>query len=238
MVQADYLRTGTGAILCAAGLSSDPDESWFNPESWQGRDAVVGQAGAGRGSVWFLDSPDGVWALRHYRRGGLVARLIEDQYLWLGEDRTRSFREWRLLAELGELGLPVPAPVAARYQRRGLWYRADLITAFIADAPSFETLFLDERLTDSVWYYAGQVVRRFHDAGVDHADLNIRNILVRADGEIFLLDFDKGRRRPAGPWAQQNLARLERSLRKICLLTGAAFDPRGWQLLLDGYAAA
>ena len=237
MIQANYLRTGTGAVLSDAALSGDPNESWFHPESWQAGNSVVGQAGAGRGSVWFLDSADGVWALRHYCRGGLVARLIDDHYLWLGEERTRSFREWRLLAELCELGLPVPAPVAARYQRRGPCYRADLITSYIADAPSFETLFLDQRLTDSIWYQAGQVVRRFHDAGVYHADLNIRNMLVRADGEIFLLDFDKGRRRPAGTWAQQNLARLERSLRKICLLTGAVFDPRGWQLLLEGYAA-
>ena len=229
------MRTATGAILYDAALSTKPSEAWFDVNAWRERDAVVGQAGAGRGAVWFLNSDDGVWALRHYRRGGFVAQLIMDHYLWLGEDRTRSFQEWRLLAELRELGLPVPVPVAARYQRRGPFYRADLITGFIADAPSFQTLFLGERLTDSIWYSTGRIVRRFHDAGVYHDDLNIRNILVGADGQVFLLDFDKGRRRTPAAWGRQNLARLERSLHKICRIKDKDFDARGWQLLLDGY---
>ena len=40
------------------------------------------------------------WVLRHYYRGGPIGRLLDDQFLWLGEDRTRCFREWRLLARL------------------------------------------------------------------------------------------------------------------------------------------
>ena len=40
------------------------------------------------------------WVLRRYLRGGMAARFARDRYLWLGEERTRSFRELRLLAEL------------------------------------------------------------------------------------------------------------------------------------------
>ena len=47
----------------------------------------------------------------------MVARLFGDRYLFTGEQRTRSAREFRLLAELSRRGLPVPAPIASRYVR-------------------------------------------------------------------------------------------------------------------------
>src|SRR4029453_11025308 len=65
----------------------------------------------------------GRWVLRHYRRGGLIAKLSQDSYLWTGAARTRSFAEWRLLAELRRRGLRVPAPIAARYVRGLFTYR-------------------------------------------------------------------------------------------------------------------
>ena len=233
-MQLEYCAIAGGAMLYEASLSSEPDAEWFDPQAWRDRDSIVGQAGAGRGSVWFVASADGTWALRHYCRGGLVSRLINDQYLWLGEEQTRAFLELRLLARLTEGGLPVPPPIAAAYRRHGPFYRADLITGYI-DAPSFQTLMLSNRLTTATWEEVGRVVRRFHDAGVYHADLNIRNMLVRADGRVFLLDFDKGRLRPHGGWAQQNLDRLQRSIHKICATTDAKFDAAGWRRLLAGY---
>ena len=236
-VQASYLSLNGGAMLYDARLGGDPGADWFDVSRWRGQGRVVGQAGAGRGSVWFVESGQGVWALRHYCRGGLVSRLISDHYIWLNEERTRSFQEWRLLAELRARSLPVPAPVAARYLRRGPFYRADLITAFV-DAPSFQTLMLDNRLNAAIWHEVGKVLRRFHDEGVYHADLNIRNMLVDADGEVCLLDFDRGRRRAPGAWSKQNLQRLERSIQKICRITGARFDAAGWQSQLAGYNAA
>ena len=224
-------------MLYDGELTGSAGEHWFDPQAWRSRDGIVGQASAGRGYVWFVASPDGTWALRHYCRGGLVSRLIDDQYLWLGEARTRSFQEWRLLAELRQRGLPVPRPIAAAYRRSGPFYRADLITGYI-DAPSFQTLLLDDSLTVATWREVGRVLRRFHDAGVYHADLNIRNMLVREDGQVFVLDFDKGRLRAPGKWARDNLARLERSIHKICATTGASFDAPGWQQLLVGYGQA
>ena len=43
----------------------------------------------GRGSVVFLRDSVRRWVLRHYRRGGAVASLLDDRYLWTGEERTR-----------------------------------------------------------------------------------------------------------------------------------------------------
>jgi 3-deoxy-D-manno-octulosonic acid kinase len=82
-------------------------------------------------------------------------------------------------------------------------------------------------------------VRRFHDAGVWHADLTAHNLQINAAGEIFLLDFDRGRRRDAGAgWRQGNLARLRRSLDKISSAGQVHFDDAGWRALQAGYAGS
>ena len=68
------------------------------------RAARCRRAAGGRGTVAFVRDGERRWVLRHYRRGGLVARLLDDRYLWTGADRTRAFREWRLLRELRAAG--------------------------------------------------------------------------------------------------------------------------------------
>ena len=77
-------------------------------------------------------------------------------------------------------------------------------------------------------------LRRFHDAGVKHADLNCFNVLVRGN-EFFLIDFDKGQivQSPASAgWKSANLERFARSLRK---LAGAKTQERVWYFLMNGY---
>jgi predicted Ser/Thr protein kinase len=57
--------------------------------------------------------------------------------------------------------------------------------------------------------------------GVYHADLNLRNLLVRLDShelEVFIIDFDKARifERPVpSSYRRRNLERLSRSVRKL-----------------------
>jgi len=48
-----------------------------------------------------------------------MARFSDDRYLWTGEARVRAITEYRLLARLTDLGLPVPRPLGARYRRVG-----------------------------------------------------------------------------------------------------------------------
>ena len=56
---------------------------------------------------------------------------------------------------------------------------------------------------------------RFHDAGVFHADLNARNILL-AGITVYLIDFDRARiGSPSVVNAKRNLQRLHRSLEKL-----------------------
>jgi 3-deoxy-D-manno-octulosonic acid kinase len=226
---------------CLGNLPPDAVESMFDPQFWRARNELQ-EVTAGRGSAWFITSGGRQWALRHYRRGGFIARLSPDRYVWAGESRVRAFAEWRLLDLMRRRGLPVPRPVAARYIRTGLCYRCDLITERILDAQPLSSALAAGALAESAWRAAGAAVARLHQAGVDHADLNAHNILLEANGAVSVIDFDRGRlRTPGGPlsaWAARNLRRLRRSLAKISgALPNGRYSEREWQWFMAGYRA-
>jgi 3-deoxy-D-manno-octulosonic acid kinase len=209
-----------GAILYDPGRIEAPDWGLFDRERWRARGALTELPG-GRGSIQFIDDGERRWALRHYLRGGWAARFSRDRYLYLGEERTRPFREFRLLARLRELGLPVPVPVAAGYRRGGLTYTAALLTERLPSAMPLPALMRAGLLDAARWRAIGACLRRFHDAGAQHADLNAHNILLDESGQVWLLDFDRGRLRAPGAWRERVLARLERSLAKLAGPDGA-----------------
>lgn len=207
------LAIDRGAILYDPGRVATPGAQLFDPAFWRARQALR-EFPAGRGSIQLIEDEGKSWVLRRYLRGGFAARFAHDGYLWLGEERTRSFQELRLLAMLHERGLPVPPPVAGRYLRAALTYRADLITERLAGARSMEAVLGTGPLDDARWDAIGRCLRRFHDAGVQHADLNARNIMLGEQGEVWVLDFDRGRLRTPGAWSGRVLDRLARSLAK------------------------
>lgn len=177
--------------------------------------------------------------LRHYRRGGLVARLLGDRYLYTGAASTRAYAEWRLLRQLRAWGLPVPAPVAACYRRAGLFYRADLITEELPTRLTLAGALASGPLPEAAWRAVGRCVAALHAHGVEHADLNANNLLLGADGRVYVLDFDRGRVRPRGDWERGVLARLERSLVKVTRgLPAGRFGPGQWRWLLEGATSA
>lgn len=236
MMQEGKHKDAVGAILFDVAASSQVGHDWFVPEYWRERNALRIQSG-GRGGVAIITTPIGECVLRHYRRGGLVATLLGDHYLWLGAERSRPFEEFRLLADINRLGLPAPAVVAARYCRRGMFYTADLITRRIADAQTLAECLKTGALTVALAQRVGAVIARFHKEGVWHADLNAHNVLV-SPGGIYLIDFDRSRlREPANDWQQANLQRLRRSLVKLGAADqgDVAFDRTIWQPLLLGY---
>ena len=224
-------------VLYDARRLEQVSDDWFQESYWRSTGSVFGEA-SGRGSVVFVRHGDDAWVLRHYHRGGFVGRFIRDLYLWCGVEQTRAFREWRLLSELRERDLPVPPPIAARIRRHGLGYTADIITEYIDNTKSLESILNDGEAVLEQWELIGRTLRRFHDYGVDHTDLNARNILIDDRRRVFLVDFDKGKLRGSGSWREDNLRRLQRSLRKVALETGSAFDSSGWRALEQGYQPA
>jgi 3-deoxy-D-manno-octulosonic acid kinase len=207
---------------------------WFDRAHYQDRGAVLHSA-TGRGGVLMLRQPTETWVLRHYHRGGLVARLIYDHYLWTGLERSRPFREWRLLAHLYGLGLPVPRPVAARVLRVGPIYQADIVTGLITDVQPLSGYLRDGSLSDDRWVAIGVMLGRFHQRGVDHPDLTAHNILLGEGSGESLVDFDNAKIREPGSWREPRLQRLQRSLRKVALETGTQFEARAWRFLREGY---
>ena len=241
---AQFEPLAEGGILYDAARIRKPSTTLFSRDFWAMRGALREVAG-GRGSVCFIRPgdlalrPEESWVLRHYRRGGLAAKVLSDRYLWLGAERTRCFSEWRLLAELHRRGLPVPAPVAAKYERAGVGYRADLITVQLPASQTLAQLLQQGRLSSEQWTEIGRTVARFHAQGVQHADLNAHNILLDAQGTVYVLDFDRGRLRERGAWEKRVLARLHRSLEKVTASHPARpFGEQQWQWLLAGSALA
>jgi len=235
------IATATGAMLsdpaCLGNLPQDAAESLFDPKFWRAREELQDVTG-GRGSAWFIASGKRQWVLRHYRRGGFIARFSRDAYVWAGEARVRSFAEWRLLELLAQRGLPVPKPVAARYRRAGLCYRCDLITQRIVDAEPLSSMLGHGAVSESMWHAVGAAVARLHRAGVDHADLNAHNILLDGKGVVSVIDFDRGRLRAPGAWTSRNLLRLQRSLLKISrVMPPGCYSARTWEWFMAGYGA-
>ena len=143
--------------------------------------------------------------------------------------------EWRLLDLLTQRGLPVPKPVAARYQRSGVFYRCDLITQRIEDARPLSESLTQGVICEAMWRAVGAAVGALHRAGVDHADLNAHNILL-GKNTVSVIDFDRGRLRAPGAWALRNLQRLRRSLAKISRgLPADRFSALTWEWLIAGY---
>lgn len=201
--------------LCDAATSHQFHASLFTADYWRERGLVVGEA-PGRGSSLFLQACDAEqWVLRPYRRGGLIARLSEKRYLWLGAERTRAFRELRLTAALYEQGLPVPRPVAGAVVRHGVSYEAALLTVRIPGARALASRLADDDADDALLKRVGAMIKRFHTVGLDHVDLNARNILVDTQDKPWLIDLDRCRLRASGMWQARNLRRLERSLTKL-----------------------
>ncbi|WP_275288093.1 3-deoxy-D-manno-octulosonic acid kinase [Halomonas elongata] len=211
-------RKGKTCILYDADSLCDADGApqigphHLDPEHWRRTGKVVGEA-PGRGASLFLQAGHEQWVLRPYRRGGLVARISADRYLWCGVERSRAFREMRLTAHLHALDLPVPRPVAAGVTRAGLTYEASLITVRLPGSRALAEC-LPEADTPLL-HRVGDTIRRFHDAGLDHVDLNARNLLIAPSGSVWLIDLDRCRLRRPGRWQQANLERLERSLQKF-----------------------
>lgn len=234
MIEQQLEDGGTHLVYDPAAYSGDPLRL-FDPARQQ--DAEL--APTVSGSVCFFDIDGGEFALKDYRRRGLVARVLHNEYFWRPPRRSRMWREFALLAELRGLGLPVPLPVAALCRFRRAWsYTGQLVTQRLSGAVNLRTRLQERPVTVSEWAAIGRTIARFHTHGVYHDDLNASNIVQLPDGSIYLLDFDKCAIRTGdkGQWKEANLQRLLRSFTKLKgQLDEFDFDEAGWQALVGGY---
>ncbi len=206
---------GQGTIVFDLARLQQAGPELFDPASY-GANAQPVSCQGGRGAAWYVHGEFGDGVLRHYRRGGWMARVNKQSYLWRGENEVRSLSEFRLLEELHADGLPVPAPIAAIYRRHGLGYEAAIIVERLPDARSFLSAVRADGAA-APWSDAGTAIGRCHRHRAHHADLNANNLLIGQGNDLLLIDWDKGRIEAAsGRWCQRVLDRLQRSLVKEC----------------------
>jgi len=225
-------------LLWNNALLAAVDDEFFSPDYWRSTGALLDQA-AGRGCTYAFEYKEERYFLRHFRRGGLIAGLFKDFYLWTGLESTRAWREMDLLQAMAAANLPVPLPAAARIIRTGPVYRADIITRSIPDAAPLSDRLQHQEISPAMWQRVGACIRRFHDHGISHADLNAHNILIDDHDMVWLIDFDKGMWcKPNSLRKQANLKRLRRSLNKIWPSdTQADLDmDAAWHNLMQGYS--
>ncbi len=212
-------------------------QQWFDPDYWQSNNGITGHT-TGRATTYFIKHSlfKGL-VLRHYYRGGMVRHFLKDRYLYTGLKNTRAYAELEILEKLQQWGLAAPKAVAGLVQRRGLFYRADLLMEQIPNARDLFQELKSSRLSASTWQSIGRTVAQFHQHGVYHADLNCHNIMRDNTGKIWLIDFDRASLKPTGTgWAAENIGRLYRSLTKELERSPPFyFDDTQWEAFLAGY---
>jgi 3-deoxy-D-manno-octulosonic acid kinase len=191
----------------------------------------------GRGPAYQIEAPIGWCVVRHYRRGGEVARWLGDRYLRAGEPR--PLRELRASEEARRRGIETPPVLALAIYPAGAFYRADIVTAYVPGAVDLAAALYgpaslegEDRL--AAWATVGALLRALAERGVVHADLNLKNILLDPSVRPFrtmLLDLDRCRVMDrVAPFARfAMLRRLRRSADRWAALAGRPItaDERG-----------
>ncbi|MBM4310003.1 MAG: hypothetical protein FJ119_03510 [Deltaproteobacteria bacterium] len=202
----------------------------------------AGAAHAGRGPVLSVGHWPGSTesiVVRKYRRGGLLRFLIAD--LFYG--RRRSLDELAVTLAAARAGIPVADALAAACLRVwGPLYRHYFVTRELrgcCDLPAWFQTGAAEQDVASLARSAADLVRRMHDSGLYHADLNLKNILVSRDDarRLFIIDWDKSThaRGPLGHEARErNVLRLCRSAAKL-RLRGVPVPARFADMFLEHY---
>lgn len=217
----------------------DPTDTRLFDIKWLQESGYVNQSGMGRGGVHALHFKERDIVLRYFLRGGLMRKVNYDRYFRLGQERSRSFREYELLRWMRSQALLVPKPIAALTAPSGLFYRAAIMLERIPQSRTLADILKDGPLQSDIWFSIGETIRQMHHMNVFHADLNCRNVLIDKGERVWLIDFDKSRRRQPGGWTTQNIDRLKRSLLKEqSRAADFHMDDQNWSQLLCGYRAS
>jgi 3-deoxy-D-manno-octulosonic acid kinase len=160
--------------------------------------------------------------LRAYHHGGFFRRVTGKCFFtW----PARPFRELVITEKVRQRGIPTLDILAAFVERSwGPFYHGWLVTRELGGAEDLWMVLRKGLYTGdgrSLLQAVARGIRQMHLHGVYHADLNLKNILVRRENRgisVYVIDFDKARLYPGGvplEQANRNLNRLLRSVRKL-----------------------
>ncbi len=151
--------------------------------------------------------------VRWFYHGGVLRNVFKGRYIG---SSSRAVEELKLLTVLKEMGLPVVIPMFALIEPRTVGYRQAIATERLEKVKDIAEL---ESMSQDKLASLLRLLERFFDAGLYHPDLNIKNVLFRADSsEFFLLDFDRAvlLQGPLSPVERKRIyGRLFRSFDKL-----------------------
>ncbi|UJS18720.1 MAG: lipopolysaccharide kinase InaA family protein [Candidatus Jettenia sp.] len=225
------IRRGGTTILVRAGYKETILNIVFDTKPVHERYADTPNIKSGRGS--YVSVPVTGYSgerliIRDYRHGGLFGKLLGGIFC----NKSRPFNEFSLHEYASQKGV-LSAEVIAVTKRRvwGLFYKANFITKEISGAVDIAQFLKESSLLyiqeskKSIISALARSIRNMHDAGIYHADLHIKNILLKSDSRdeftVYIIDLDKSVIFPTFPINERikNLLRLDRSLEKIRWLT-------------------
>ncbi len=166
--------------------------------------------------------------VRRCVRGGVVGRLIRE--LYLGGRNPRPLEELRVSEYARARGVPTPEALAAIVQPVGPFlYKGALAVREISPSADLEAeLAALKRPVDretlarkrGVISSLGRLIAKMHGAGIRHADLHLKNILLpgeKGGPELYLLDLDRAKvHDPLSDFRKRsNILRLYRSVEKV-----------------------
>lgn len=175
----------------------------------------------GRTTAWGVRLPGAAIdvVVRHARRGGVLAPIRGDRYVWPG----RAPWELETSLRLQEAGVRTPDVVAyALYPAGPGLCRCDVATRRLPPGAEFPVAWKDSDATtrEALLVAVGTLLGDLRAAGAQHADLNAKNLYVARDGgrwHAWVLDVDRVRFHSPNDAevGAQNVARLDRSIRKL-----------------------
>jgi tRNA A-37 threonylcarbamoyl transferase component Bud32 len=169
------------------------------------------------------------FVVRDYKHGGLLGKLFGGVFL----NGNRPLNEM-FTGEIASQRSVPSAEVIAIAKRRlwGIFYKAKFISKEIDGAVDMVE-FLKKSSPECIQTYKKPVIfalvkliRNMHDAGIYHADLHLKNILLKKDSTgkftAYIIDLDKSVVLNKLDIHQRikNLLRLDRSLEKLRWLSG------------------
>jgi hypothetical protein len=193
------LRDDVAEALLAAGVASPETLRTRASATYEGRGRPFGVEVPGAGRVF----------VRQYRHGGALRRVTGELYRGDG----RFVAELAALVRAARAGVRVVEPLGVVSLPAGLGLRRGWLLAREAPGAVDVLTFLVRRPEPAkrraVLEAAGRAIRALFDAGFEHPDLHLKNLLVAPDGDVLVLDFDGVREKSELP-RERRLAALFR----------------------------